>query len=260
MKTIQKSDFYKVALAAIVVEAGFNVREDLDGIDELAQSIAKEGQLTPAIGYKVRGEDKFVLTAGHRRLAAIKLANEKYGANITHLTLMAGKADDKSRVVTMLLDGDAAKSLSNEEMVKGIKRLLDAGMDRKEIIASLAIEKSQAQKYNLVKAAQAPQEVQDMLDAGVITVATVNKLQRESSNDEELVALAKEAVKDAQEQGKKKATGSNTKNKKVSADVAKLEEAIELADPTSAKAAMLKAVVNKLKSKASAEEIAKLLK
>lgn len=258
-KTIQKSDFFKVSLDAIVVEEGFNVREKLEDVDELAQSIAREGQLTPVIGFKVRGEEKFVLTAGHRRLAAIKLANEKYGANITHVNLMAGKSDDKNRVVIMLLDGDAAKSLSNEEMVKGIKRLIDAGMAKKDIMTSLAIGKSQAQKYNLIKAAEAPAKIQEMIDKGVISVATVNKLQREAESDEQLVALAEEAVANAEEKGEKKATGKNTKTAKVS-DVDKLEAALSLSGGENAKTALVKSIVNKLKAKASAEEIAKLLK
>lgn len=258
-KTIQKSDFFKVSLDAIEVQKGFNVREKLEDVDALAQSIAREGQLTPVIGFKVRGEEKFVLTAGHRRLAAIKLANEKYGANITHVNLMAGKNDDKSRIVIMLLDGDAAKSLSNEEMVKGIKRLMEAGMNKKDIFASLAIGKSQAQKYNLIKAAEAPEKIQEMIDKGVISVATVNQLQRETKDNNKLVALAEEAVANAEEKGEKKATGKNTKTVKVS-DLDKLEEALSLVDKENVKTAVVKAVLNKLRSKASAEDIAKLLK
>ncbi len=258
-KAVQKSDYYKVALDAIEVQEGFNVREKLEDIDVLAQSIAREGQITPVIGCKVRGEEKFVLTAGHRRFAAIKLANEKYGAGITHVNLMAGKSDEKNRVVTMLLDGDAAKSLSNEEMVKGIKRLIDAGMNKKDIMSSLAIGKSQAQKYNLIKAAEAPEVIQEMIDKGVISLTTVNKLQREAQSDEELVALAEEAVADAKEKGEAKATGGNTRATKVS-DLDKLEEALSLVGKENAKTAIVKAVLNKLRGKASAEDIAKLLK
>jgi hypothetical protein len=39
-----------------------------------------------------------------------------------------------------------------------------------------------------------------------------------------------------------------------------LEEALSLSDPTSPKVATLQAIVRKLKAKASAEDIAKLLK
>jgi hypothetical protein len=76
------------------------------------------------------------------------------------------------------------------------------------------------------------------------------------------VKLAEDAVanaKTAPEGKKKKATSSNSKTKKVS-DVEKLEEALSLVDSSNSKTAVLKAIVNKLKSKASAEDIAKLLK
>jgi len=139
-KTIQKSDFFKVAIAAILVQEGFNVRKDMGDIDALAQSIAAIGQKVPLIGVKVRGKDEFTLTAGHRRLAAIKLANEKYGANITHANVMSDKGDDKGRVLTMLLDGEGAKKLTAAELAAGFKRLKEEhGMKPKEIGATVGI-------------------------------------------------------------------------------------------------------------------------
>jgi len=269
MKIIQKSDFYKVALAAIIVEKGFNVRTDLGDIDALAQSIAKLGQQTPIIATKVRGEDKFLLTAGHRRLAAIAIANKKYGANITHVNVMSAKGDEKGRVLTMLLDGEASKKLSASEMATGFARLKAMGMKPLEIGANVGL--SQAQVYNIINVTKAPQTIQDMVEKGLISVALVNEIQRTTKDPEEQVKLAEEAVANANvdagdedgEPKKKKATSANANTKKLSADVAKLEAAIELAiedNPASGKAAVLKAIVNKLKSKASAEDIAKLLK
>ena len=251
MKTIKKSDFYKVLITAIIVEDGFNVREDLDGIDELAQSIASIGQQVPLVASKVVGEDKFLLTAGHRRLAAIKLANKKYGANIEYVNVMAGSSDEQSRTMTMLLDGNGAIPLTNQEMVKGISRLLEMGVDQKEIVSSLALSKSQAQAYNLVAAAKAPKVIHKMMEEGVISLAKVNELQRKTESDDELVEMAGVAAKEGRKQ---------RGEKKVSSDIATLEAAIELSDPTTAKAALLKSIVNKLKAKASPEEIAKLLK
>ena len=263
MKTIQKSDFFKVALSAIIVEEGFNVRLDMGDIDSLAQSMATIGQQVPIIATKVRGEDKFKLTAGHRRLAAIKLANEKYGANITQVNVMGASGDEKHRVLTMLLDGEGAKKLTPSEMASGFKRLKDEhGMKPQEIGKAIGL--SQAQVYNILAINKAPEVIQKMVEEGEISVSLVNEIQRTTKDSEEQIKLAKEAVENAKleapEGKKKKATSSNAKTSKVSADVAKLEAAIAIADPTNAKTAILKAVVNKLKSKASPEEIAKLLK
>ena len=262
MKTIQKSDFFKVAIAAIIVEDGFNVRKDMGDIDALAKSIAQIGQQVPVIATKVRGEDKFTLTAGHRRLAAIKLANEKYGANITQVNVMGAKGDEKQRVLTMLLDGEGAKKLTASEMASGFARLKEMGMKPKEIGLSVGV--SQAQVYNVLAVLKAPAAIQAMVEAGDISLALVNEIQRTTKDTDEQVKLAEEAVANAgaaaPEGKKKKATSSNAKTKKVSADVAKLEAAIALAPKESAKAAALKAIVAKLKDKESAEEIAELLK
>ena len=247
-KVIKKSDFLKVLISGIVVEEGFNVREDYGDIDALAQQIAAQGQKQPLKGKRVK--EQIILTAGHRRFEAIKLANEKYGANIERVDVISEKSSDKARIFEMLIDGDGAKPLSNKEMVKGIKRLLDMGVAKKEIITSLGMGKSQAQNYNLVSAAQAPDLVQKMIDDELISIAKVNALQRKAENDEELVEMAQDFVDN---KGKEVAP-------KVSADVAKLEKALALVDPTLAKAALVKVIINKLKSKSSAEDIAKLLK
>ncbi len=262
-KTIRKTDILKVLLSAIIVEDGFNVRESLgeeDGsLDALARQIAAQGQKQPLKG--VRRGDEVLLTAGHRRLEAIKIANEKYigkpgylDEEITEALVMTEKADDKARVFEMLIDGDGSRPLTNKEMVKGIERLLEMDVDQKEIIASLGMGKSQAQKYNLVAAAKTPKAIKKMIEEGVISVAKVNALQRKAGSDKELVELAEAAVAEG-----RKPKAAKTE-RKVSSDIATLEAALEIADQTTAKAALLKSIVNKLKAKASPEEIAKLLK
>ena len=247
-KAIKKTDMLKVRLDAIDVEEGFNVREDYGDVDKLAKQIVSQGQKQPLKG--VRNGERITLTAGHRRFEAIKLANEKYGANIEYALVITEKADEKSRVLEMLIDGDGSKPLTNSEMIKGIKRLLDMGVTKKEIIASLAIGDSQAQKYNLIKVAEAPQVVRKMVEDGQLSVAKVNEIQRATKDESEQVKLAEEASKE----------GRKPREKKVNPVIAVLEEALSLADPTSAKAATLTAIVRKLKANASAEDIAKLLK
>lgn len=249
-KVAKKSDFLKVLISAIAIQDGFNVREEMGDIDALAKSIAKIGQKVPIVCSKVRGAEEFLLTAGHRRLAAIKLANEKYGANIDRVDVMIDKGDDETRNMLMLLDGEGSKPLTNQEMVKGIKRLIELGVPKKEIVDGLAMGLSPAQRYNLVKAAEAPEAVQKMIEAGLISVAKVNALQREAKSDKELVSLAEKAIED-------KSAGKS--EKKVPALVQKLMDAVEL-NPKGKGAKLVTAIANALKDGASAEEIAELLK
>jgi len=262
MEKIKKTDMLKVPVDQVIVEEGFNVREDYGDIEALAKQIAAQGQKQPIKG--VRNKDTVILTAGHRRLAAIKFANKNLGAKIEHVLAITEKANDEARVFEMLIDGDGSKPLTNSEMVKGIERLLESGVKKKEIIKQLGMSKSQAQVYNLVAAAKAPAAVKKLIDEGLISIAAVNKLQRETKSEEELVEAAEAAVSDAKTKGKKKATGGNTSKKKSSSDVEKLEAALEIANPHTASKkaahATLQAVVAKLKSGADAETIAKLLK
>lgn len=246
-KAIKKTDMLKVRLDAIEIEEGFNVREDYGDVDTLAKQIARQGQKQPL--KCVRKGNRVILTAGHRRFDAIKLANEKYGANIEYALVITEKVDDKARVLEMLNDGEGSKPLTNSEMIKGISRLLEMGVSRKEIVDSLGIGLSQAQKYNLVSAAEAPKPVQKMIEKGEISVAKVNEIQRSTKDEQEQIKLADETSK----QGRKART-------KKQSTVELLEEAISLADPTSAKVANLKAIVRKLKSGATAQDIATLLK
>lgn len=219
-------------------------------IDALAKSIAKMGQKVPVVCSKVRGSEEFLLTAGHRRLAAIKLANEKYGANIDRVDVMLDKGDDETRNMLMLLDGEGSKPLTNQEMVKGVSRLIELGVSKKDIVDGLAMGLSPAQRYNLVKAAEAPEAIQKMIEKGLISVAKVNALQREAKDEKELVSLAEKVVADKK---------SGNKEKKVPAVVQKLIDAVEL-NPKGKGAKLAGAIANALKDGASAEEIAELLK
>lgn len=259
---IKRTDMLKVPLSQIDVEEGFNVRKDYGDIDGLARQFASQGQKQPIKG--IRNGERITITVGHRSFEAIKLANEKYIGKegyrkepFTTALVITEKLDEKGRVLEMLLDGEGRKPLTNSEMVSGIKRLLDMGVPRKEIVDSLGMGSSQAQAYNLVKAAEAPKAVQEMMDKGVISVAKVNELQRSTDTDEELVDAATKFTEEKKEQ---KGQPRQPREKKENPVVAVLEQAIALSDPTGAKVATLTAIVRKLKSGASAEDIAKLLK
>ena len=265
MQKAVRTDLFKIPVSQVTVEEGFNIREDMGDLEALAKSIMATGQQQPATVAKLRGKEEYLLTDGHRRFAAIQLANEKFGANIEFLIAQKGATDEKSRTITMLLAGES-KKLTDAEKLEGFNRLVNNfGLKPKEIVEMTGI--SQAGVYNTLQVNKAPEAIQQMVKDGKISIPAVNEIQRATKDPQEQVALAEDAVNNAQAEATategekpKKATSSNSKVKKVSADIAKLEAALELVDGTSAKAANLKAIVNKLKKGASAEEIAKLLK
>lgn len=85
----KKNDLLKVDPRNIVIEEGFNEREEYGDIEGLCQSIIEVGQLEAVKGYKMRGEEKYVLTDGHRRFRAIMMAKdgEAYRACANYLNV-----------------------------------------------------------------------------------------------------------------------------------------------------------------------------
>lgn len=278
MKTEEKKrevrgrETFMIPISKIEIEKGFNPRKknNFGDIDELAQSIAKGGQEDPAELFKVRGEDRYILTRGHRRMMAIAIANEKYigkdgymTEKITELEAFKGSSDLKDRLIAAMRDsGGNIVKLTNAELIATFARLQDeVGVSPKELIGIVPM--STAQAYNVLAVLKAPKAIQKMVQDDLISIALVNQIIRKTKDLDKQVELAEEAVGKAQvetPEGKvKKATAKHSSAKTLS-PIEVLEAALELADPTTAKAALVKSIVNKLKKKASAEDIAKLLK
>ncbi len=68
----KKKDVYSISPDNIIVEKGFNPREDYGDMDHLIKSIRENGVLVPLRGYKERGTNNYIITDGHRRLRASK--------------------------------------------------------------------------------------------------------------------------------------------------------------------------------------------
>ena len=69
----------RVDIDAIVVDSDTNPRRRLRNVDELAASIRTYGLLQPLVVREVGGpRDQYLLVAGHRRRAALKLLAERY--------------------------------------------------------------------------------------------------------------------------------------------------------------------------------------
>jgi len=120
------ADLIRVNLKNITIDPGYNVRQDMGDLDELARQIAENGQCVPG---KVRpSEDgkSAILVDGHRRYKAIQLANEKHGAKIeTFLCTTEEKgANEESRIVDMFMynTGKALTLLEQAEVVVRLQK------------------------------------------------------------------------------------------------------------------------------------------
>jgi ParB family transcriptional regulator, chromosome partitioning protein len=91
-----------VSPAEIEIEDGFNARYNYGDIEELSNSIIANGLKIPLKGVKKQGEEKFILTDGHRRFKAICLAYEKGHTDIKIALSPEAKQSNEERTLAMI--------------------------------------------------------------------------------------------------------------------------------------------------------------
>lgn len=211
-----KDNLWKVDPRNIEIEEGFNIREDLGDIEGLLKSILEIGQVDPVVGYKKRGEDKFVLTEGHRRHAAFMLGIER-GHDMPKIKLVIGSSNPEDRILAMIATGIGKKRLTVIEEAEAYKRLINLEYKAAEIARKVG--KTPAHISNLLKLADVPKAVKEQINKGNIKATTVLAILKETKDDHKAlssrvnkaVAIMVEAQeKQAQLGGKTKAKAKVT--------------------------------------------------
>ena len=239
----KRTDIMLVDPRNITVEEGFNVRKDMGDLVGLAHSVVIEGVIVPIEGYKVRGTEHYVLTDGHRRLAAVKLALQFHAEGkagfedvdkIKLIRLIPSSANIKDRLYIMAITGEKKKDLTDLEKAEMYARLLEIAVAEdkkkgeavKEICTRLSI--SQATFYNVFKLNELPEEIKDAIASGEISGSTVTTIIRDVKDVEVQKQMVAEAITGAKatikEGGKaKKATAKDVKGLKAKSPIQKLK-------------------------------------
>lgn len=257
----KNNDYYNVDPRNIIIDEEFNVRKDYGNIEALALSIVNNGQVEPIIACKVRGEDKFKLVDGFRRMRAINWAIEK-GYEIPFVKVMLSVGNEEDRIFAMVITGIDKKLLNPLEEGEAYKRLINFGYKPKEIATRVG--KTVAHIYNVLKLADAPKIVKDAITENAITATTVTQIIREVKNSNELIDVVTNAIKEAKTNvnGKKaKATIKDANINKLKTPIQKLCEAHELVTKKGETelSEKLYHLINLLKDKTStAKDISKL--
>lgn len=240
----KRDDIKKVDPRNIEVETGFNKRKDYGDVLAMAHSVVEMGVIEPVIGYKKRGEDKYVLTDGHRRMAGVHLALElhKEGkpgfediSKIEFIRLIPSSDDLKERLYIMAITGEGKKPLTDMEKAEMYAALIEVakgeGKKRadavKEIVTKLGV--SPATVYNTLKLNSLPEEIKEAIVNEEISGSTVVTIIREIKDEAEQIKAVEEAIADAKEiaatQGKKsKATAANVKGLTAKSPMSRLKE------------------------------------
>jgi ParB family chromosome partitioning protein len=224
----KRTDIFLVDPRNVTVEEGFNVRKDMGDIEGLAKSVVECGVLVPIEGYKVRGEDRYVMTDGHRRLAAVMLALE-YNAKgvkgfediskIEMIRLLPTSANTEDRLYIMAITGEKKKDLTDLEKADMYSRLLEFSIAKgrkkgeavKEICTRLAV--SQATFYNTIKLNELPEEIKQHIAKGAISGNTVIAITRDIKDADKQTKAVEEAVFEAELSAEK--TGKKAKKASV---------------------------------------------
>ncbi|CAN7510189.1 ParB/RepB/Spo0J family partition protein [Knoellia sp. LjRoot47] len=143
-----------------------NVREQLEEIGPLASSIRTQGILQPLIVNRVRGA--YLVTDGHRRLAAAKLAMVPAAPCL--VTSGAGARD----VIATMCAAAMHQELTPMEQARAFDRLRAEGMTTAEVALTTGYSPKLVRQRLLLL--NLPQEAQDLLDEGTLTVTAAAEL------------------------------------------------------------------------------------
>lgn len=147
-------------------------RMDESSLDELAQSIQKQGVLQPIIVRKLEnqaGKDAYEIIAGERRYRAAKLAGLEY------IPALIKEADDKTAAEIALIENMQREDLNPLEEAQGIDRLIKE-FDYTHEQAASAVGRSRSAVSNLLRLLNLAKAVQTMLIAGDIDMGHARAL------------------------------------------------------------------------------------
>lgn len=215
--TSPRERLWMVPFAELVVVEGFNPREEtetyLERIRKYAEDMAENG-FNPAkpITVLVNDKDEIVITDGHTRYRAAKLAREELGA--TNLDMIPAIAKEKGTseedlTVSLVKDNDGER-LSPLALSIVVKRMTTKfGNTPAEAAKKLSISPKWANQ--LLVLAGAPGRIRDLIAAGVVSATRAIELLEELGADGAL-ELIEQGLTNAKEKGKSKSTKKHQKD------------------------------------------------
>jgi ParB/RepB/Spo0J family partition protein len=190
LKSIAESsqNMFLIPYENLQVEDGFNVREDYGDIDELAKSLAENGQLQP-LTVRLGEDKKAVVIDGHRRMKALSIAVEKYDAKeLKAFWCIQEKpgSNAESRIFD-LFTRNSGKPLTPIEQAAAVKRLIDYNWKVADI--SKKIGKTRIYVNNILNLNAASKEIRDTVKNGVLSPTAAVKLSQAPKAKQESVLL-----------------------------------------------------------------------
>lgn len=203
---VGRKDLFILSIDDIHVDRNWNERnlerEDVrDHITKLALSISKIGIQQPLT--VARHGDKILLTDGYCRIAAVKLAVEKFGADIKGVPVRVEDkgSNEADHVLSMLIRNDGL-ALTMPEQARVIKRLLAFDWSKNEIAEKTG--RSLTHVDNCIMLLEADHKIMKYLDNGDISARFTLDIIRKKR--EQALPIIEKAISKAKAAGKKKVT------------------------------------------------------
>ncbi|AON97409.1 ParB-like nuclease domain protein [Gordonia phage Nyceirae] len=142
-----------------------NIRRDVGDITSLADSIAAQGIRHPLVVAPNGKPDKYILIAGHRRLAAAKKLRLKTVPCIVDTAI----TDEADQIAAMLAENIERQDLTAVEESDGVALLLDLGLNQKQIASRTGMTSPRVR--NRVKVAKLSDDMKTRLTEHEVTLA-----------------------------------------------------------------------------------------
>ena len=150
-----------------VLKAGSSQpREHFDeaSLEELAESIRKNGILQPILVRKIIGSDFYEIIAGERRCRAAAKAG------LLSVPVIVKEIDDRQALEFALIENIQRENLTAIEEADGYKRLQDEFSYTQEQLAGV-LGKSRSHIANMLRLLSLPQSVKDLINSGAISMS-----------------------------------------------------------------------------------------
>lgn len=207
-------DLWKVKPSEIHVMPGLNPRVQdqayLDGLQELAEDMVANGYYEdkPLTGFLavIDGKEQIVLGDGHRRLAAVQIA-QKMGAPIETVPVVMKDRSQLSMedLTKSLLHSNEGKPFTVYEKAILAKRFKSYGWEDARIAKEMRV--TPAFVGQILTLASAPIDVQQLVKTGVISAT--HAIETIKAKGDQAEAVIKEAVIKAAKKGKGKVTAKD---------------------------------------------------
>jgi len=223
--TTKRTDLFLVDPRNVDIVDNFNVRREFD-LEELKEQIKANGVLNPitVISYKVDGQERYKLVDGERRYRATMMAIAE-GAHIPYIKALKAPKDAtiEDLYVEQMMRNEG-KKFTEYECAIMFRRFKDEFHYTQVEIAD-KFKKSTAFVSKCLSLLDLPKEIQDKIVAGELSVKAAKEIADSYESEKEQVCAARNAVKQAHEQGRTTAT-----NKEVMNALKESREAREIAD------------------------------